>query len=782
MWVKNEISMYPLMLDYELKILEDTKSESFILVSGHGIHLNTLININILMYLNKYSFAFLLNFDELSLPFSHEYLRILKNCDKQARKKMYLKGGVFVCSSRILLTDFLENNINIEIISAIIINNADRIRENSLEAFILNVFRRKNAHGLIKAFSSNCIPFACGIGSLEKYANTFRCNNFILYPRFHEEIQKSFKNDIKFLQHEFKMPDEMIELQMILIEILKELIKYYKLDVDYELVLLSNTYLSKQVFDILDIKFLLILLYSCNLSKFYTECIKLISKQIECGKESTWLNSNYTKILIDKIDLFFAENEQFVSFEQKEVLKNLKYFFKHKKIKKQEEHKCEFDSVINNQNITFDTQDLDFLEELKKPLFNLKFRRLIRELILLENESCFVVFSSMTVLNDVENIVNLFNSNLLKNVKLLTKKQFVNSNLLFSDDDLNSRFIKMNKNLNLSKSIDEFYTFYIDNNSEEEDVSDFKVNNDIIFIDVAKSYNFFLYDKDLASIRKCEYIGTKANIVVHSFQFRDSLEEQNNLLSLRKEISYFEQLIQKRGNLPILSDINRNILEDEISDEDDCTYDIVVDSRELRAELPFFLYKAGNNIIIATLQIGDYLINENICIERKSIGDFISSMNAGRLYSQIRILTYHYTKAILLLEFSSRPCLSDFYNHNADTFRNSLISKFCFFLITFPSIKVLWSDSTFFTTKIFRKMQKKNLEDDVVKMNVEINPILQEILLSIPGVNQFNLRKVVKHYKNLKQLVTSNRITLQRNLGQDTGFKIYKFFNDNFEE
>ena len=79
-------------------------------------------------------------------------------------------------------------------------------------------------------------------------------------------------------------------------------------------------------------------------------------------------------------------------------------------------------------------------------------------------------------------------------------------------------------------------------------------------------------------------------------------------------------------------------------------------------------------------------------------------------------------------------------------------------------------------------MQKKNLEDDVVKMNVEINPILQEILLSIPGVNQFNLRKVVKHYKNLKQLVTSNRITLQRNLGQDTGFKIYKFFNDNFEE
>ncbi|WUR04022.1 DNA repair protein RAD16-like [Vairimorpha necatrix] len=746
------------MLFYEENILKDTKGESFVLVSGFGIHLNKVINLNIMLYLNKYSLTLLLNFNDFPLQINNEYFRNLKNLDKQARKKIYLKGGVYLGSSRILLTDFLEDNLPIDKISCIIINDADKIRENSIEAFILYIFRRKNDKRLIKAFSSNCISFAYGIGSLEKYVNILRCDNFVLYPRFHENIMKSFKNDMNFTQHEFKMTNEMIEVQMILIEILKELIKHHKLDIDYEFVLVSMKYTQ----DILDIKYLISLLFSCNLLRFYMECMKFIYKQIDLGKDSTWLNSGYTSILIDKIEMNCLENEK-----EMEDIKNIKYFLKYKKLKTNEDGK-------KNEDIK------NTIENNDDKLWNPKFKRLMK-LVSNSNESNFlIVLPSPGVLFDVENHLKNFTN---KNLIFYLKKDFINSEIIFNDDKLEEDFIHMNKELNQSKTHEEFFIFYTKNNKKDILEID-KQSSNILYFDKDKKYEIILFDKDLSCIRKCEYIGTLININVHSFQFRDSIEEQINLLRLRNEKLYFEQLINKRSNMPVLLDINKNILEDEASDENEIKYDVIVDSRELRADLPFFLYKAGNNLIISTLQIGDYLINEDICIERKNIHDFISSCNTGRLYSQTRMLTLYYLNSIILLEFNSRPCLSDFYNHNSDTFRNSLISKFCLFLITFPGVKIIWSESTLFTTKTFRRIQNKNnKEDEIVKNinNSEIDPVLQEILLSIPGINQFNIKKIIKNFKNIRDIFNSKKVTLQRILGQETGNKIYKFINENFE-
>lgn len=51
------------------------------------------------------------------------------------------------------------------------------------------------------------------------------------------------------------------------------------------------------------------------------------------------------------------------------------------------------------------------------------------------------------------------------------------------------------------------------------------------------------------------------------------------------------------------------------------------------------------------LQIGDYILTPDICVERKSISDLIGSLNSGRLYTQCIQMTRFYKKAILLIEF-----------------------------------------------------------------------------------------------------------------------------------
>lgn len=80
--------------------------------------------------------------------------------------------------------------------------------------------------------------------------------------------------------------------------------------------------------------------------------------------------------------------------------------------------------------------------------------------------------------------------------------------------------------------------------------------------------------------------------------------------------------------------------------------------REFRAALPSALHAAGLEVIPVTLQIGDYILTPDLCIERKSIPDLIQSVNSGRLYSQVEAMFQYYSTPILLIEFDENKTFS----------------------------------------------------------------------------------------------------------------------------
>lgn len=59
---------------------------------------------------------------------------------------------------------------------------------------------------------------------------------------------------------------------------------------------------------------------------------------------------------------------------------------------------------------------------------------------------------------------------------------------------------------------------------------------------------------------------------------------------------------------------------------------VVVDMREFRSTLPSLLHASKLLVIPATLIVGDYILTPDICVERKSIPDLVSSFNSGRLW------------------------------------------------------------------------------------------------------------------------------------------------------
>eukprot|EP00160_Parvularia_atlantis_P001252 Unigene11011_Nuclearia_a/m.33650 Unigene11011_Nuclearia_a/g.33650 ORF Unigene11011_Nuclearia_a/g.33650 Unigene11011_Nuclearia_a/m.33650 type:complete len:138 (-) Unigene11011_Nuclearia_a:500-913(-) len=58
---------------------------------------------------------------------------------------------------------------------------------------------------------------------------------------------------------------------------------------------------------------------------------------------------------------------------------------------------------------------------------------------------------------------------------------------------------------------------------------------------------------------------------------------------------------------------------------------VVVDMREFRSSLPLLLFQRGMEVTPVTLEVGDYILTPDICVERKALNDLISSLASGRL-------------------------------------------------------------------------------------------------------------------------------------------------------
>jgi len=76
---------------------------------------------------------------------------------------------------------------------------------------------------------------------------------------------------------------------------------------------------------------------------------------------------------------------------------------------------------------------------------------------------------------------------------------------------------------------------------------------------------------------------------------------------------------------------------------------IIVDSREKQSNIPKLLSELEVQYSIATLDVGDYIIGEEICVERKTISDYISSLISGRLHNELYKMSYTYNLSFLAI-------------------------------------------------------------------------------------------------------------------------------------
>lgn len=77
---------------------------------------------------------------------------------------------------------------------------------------------------------------------------------------------------------------------------------------------------------------------------------------------------------------------------------------------------------------------------------------------------------------------------------------------------------------------------------------------------------------------------------------------------------------------------------------------IIVDHRESKSSIPNLLKSMNVNFVFKLLEVGDYIINPETAVERKSMKDFIASLFDGRLFNQIEQLSSSYSNAFIVVE------------------------------------------------------------------------------------------------------------------------------------
>jgi len=81
---------------------------------------------------------------------------------------------------------------------------------------------------------------------------------------------------------------------------------------------------------------------------------------------------------------------------------------------------------------------------------------------------------------------------------------------------------------------------------------------------------------------------------------------------------------------------------------------VTVDHREKADCLIECLKKNGHEVSIEELKVGDYLVDQALLIERKTLQDFANSIVDGRLFKQAARLVYQKMPTCLALEGTSR--------------------------------------------------------------------------------------------------------------------------------
>ncbi|XP_064318121.1 DNA repair endonuclease XPF [Phalacrocorax carbo] len=714
------------LLEYESQIFLDLFHQDGLVICARGLGIDRLLLRFLRLYCEPASLVLVLN----TGPAEEEYFidqlrsdgvvhlprRVTNEITNNTRYEFYTQGGVIFATSRILVVDFLTDRIPANLITGILVYKAHRIIESCQEAFILRLYRQKNKQGFIKAFTDNAVAFNTGFCHVERVMRNLFVRKLYLWPRFHIAVNSFLeKHKPEVVEIHVSMTPAMLAIQTSILDILNACLRELKR-------------------------------YNPALE------VEDLSLENAIGKPFDKTICHYLDPLWHQLG---AKTKSLV--QDLKILRTLLLYL------------TQYDCV------TF----LNLLESLKAS-----------EKAFGENSGWLFLDSSTSMfINARARVYRIADEKLNQKGKISEKSDVKKEN-------------GTDHSFHVNLPSDCYYGIFKDPLTiihPLQGCSDPYALTRVLH-EVEPRY-VVLYDAELTFVRQLEiYKASRPGkpLRVYFLIYGGSTEEQRYLTALRKEKEAFEKLIREKAGMVIpeeregRDETNLDLIRDakpaSVStdtrkaggqEQKSVQQTVIVDMREFRSELPSLIHRRGIDIEPVTLEVGDYILTPDICVERKSISDLIGSLNNGRLYTQCVSMCRYYKRPILLIEFDPKKSFSLIPRGSLhqEISSNDVTSKLTLLTLHFPKLRILWCPSPHATAELFEELKQNHPQPDAetamaVTADSEIlpesdkyNPGPQDFLLKMPGINAKNCRALMNHVKSMAELVTLPKDELSKILG-----------------
>lgn len=203
---------------------------------------------------------------------------------------------------------------------------------------------------------------------------------------------------------------------------------------------------------------------------------------------------------------------------------------------------------------------------------------------------------------------------------------------------------------------------------------------------------------------------------------------------------------------------------------------IIADYRE--KEIIDFIKKIGVVVNEKSLEIGDFIVSDNVAIEKKTHSDFISSIIDGRLFEQARLLKENFNKPIIIVEGYSDRQINE----------NALKAAIASLLIDF-NVSLLNTKNPSDTAKTIYWIAKKEQQENkrgisfkVGKKPKEIKELQEKIVSSLPGISTIISKRLLEHFGTIENIFLSDEMKLQKvkGIGKKLAKKIRKILTEKY--
>ena len=208
---------------------------------------------------------------------------------------------------------------------------------------------------------------------------------------------------------------------------------------------------------------------------------------------------------------------------------------------------------------------------------------------------------------------------------------------------------------------------------------------------------------------------------------------------------------------------------------------IIVDTREFRSKVVKELFSKGIIMQSLMLGVGDYLIGKDVCVERKSVKDFVNSLVDKRIFTQLRRMKDEFRNPLLIVEgaeniFSVRKV-------HPNSLRGLLLS-----ISVDYNIPVLFSRDEAETADFLELLIKRGSKEPgkILKTEKKIltSDVQESIACLLPGIGVKTGESLLKRFKTLKNLFNAGIDELMEvdGVGKKTAEEIHKTFNKEYED